>query len=382
MREQAPLQCFEGAADKMLLVSSVLYSALKKTSQDKIRIMKPTIKDVAKLAGVSFKTVSRVINHEPRVDPALQEKVWKAIRELNYQPNQAARGLRGTPSSIGFIYDNPNSNYVIDMQRGILEECRRHNYELVIHPCDTTAPDLINEIFRMLDRSQVGGLVLTPPASEMTEVLEALSQRNIHIVPIISGSQAPEHQEVCVYIDDRTAAQQITEHLIELGHMRIAFLCGEEAHKSSIERLEGYRQALTAHGIEIEPDLILPGKYSFESGVERSKLLLDRTNPPSAIFACNDEIAAGTLFAARLGGIEVPQELSIAGFEDSPFSRQAWPNLTTARQPISDIGRRATSMLIDQIRGNKTQSKQESQGFHPQLILRDSTAPLVSPKAD
>src|SRR5690606_9952263 len=118
--------------------------------------MKPTIKDVAKLAGVSFKTVSRVINHEPRVDPTLQEKVWKAVRELNYQPNQAARGLRGTASSIGFIYDNPNSNYVIDMQRGILEECRRQNFELVIHPCDTTVSDLIDEIFRMLDRSQVG----------------------------------------------------------------------------------------------------------------------------------------------------------------------------------------------------------------------------------
>lgn len=336
--------------------------------------MKPTIKDVAELAGVSFKTVSRVINHEPRVDPTLQEKVWKAIQELNYQPNHAARGLRGTASSIGFIYDNPNSNYVIDMQRGILEECRRQNYELVIHPCDTTAPDLIDEIFRMLDRSQVGGLVLTPPASEMPEVLQALSQRQVHTVPIISGSQEPEGRSPCVYIDDRAAAHQITEHLVELGHTRIAFLCGEEAHKSSIERLEGYRQALQAHGIEADPELILPGKYSFESGVERSKQLLSLANRPSAIFACNDEIAAGTLFAARLSGIEVPKDLSIAGFEDSPFSRQAWPNLTTARQPISEIGRCATTLLINQIRVNKTQSKQESQGFHPQLILRDSTA--------
>lgn len=337
--------------------------------------MKPTIKDVGKLAGVSFKTVSRVINHEPRVDKALQERVWKAIKELNYQPNHAARGLRGTSSSIGFIYDNPNSNYVIDMQRGILEECRRRDYELVIHPCDTTSPDLINEIFHMLDRSRVGGLVLTPPASEMPEVLEALRQRKVSIVPIISDSQAPDTPEPCVYIDDRTAAYQITEHLLELGHKRIAFLCGEEAHKSSTERLEGYRQALKAHEIEIDPELILTGQYSFESGVERSKHLLTLDSRPTAVFACNDEIAAGTLFAARLSGIEVPRDLSIAGFEDSPFSRQAWPNLTTARQPISEIGRRATTLLINQVRANKAPTKQESQGFHPELVLRESTAP-------
>lgn len=287
--------------------------------------MKPTIKDVAKLAGVSFKTVSRVINHEPRVDAKLQEKVWEAIKALNYQPNQAARGLRGATFSIGFIYDNPNSNYVIDMQRGILDECHRQHYELVIHPCDTTSPKLIDEILQMLDRSQVGGLVLAPPASEMPHVLAALSERNIKIVPIISSSEAPQSPSPCVYIDDRAAAQQITEHLISLGHKRIAFLCGDETHKSSSERLQGYYQALQAQGITPDPTLVMAGQYSFESGVTRSKQLLAMNERPSAVFACNDEIAAGTLFAARLSGIEVPQQLAIAGFEDSPFSRRPGP---------------------------------------------------------
>ncbi|MDQ2075919.1 LacI family DNA-binding transcriptional regulator [Marinimicrobium sp. ABcell2] len=337
--------------------------------------MKPTIKDVAKLAGVSFKTVSRVINREPRVGQDLQDKVWKAIKELNYQPNLSARGLRGAASSIGFIYDNPNSNYVIDMQRGILEECHRQGYELVIHPCDTKAPDLLNELFRMLDRSQVGGLVVTPPASEMPQVLEALSQRGVATVPIISGSEPPAGHSPCVYIDDRSAAHQITEYLIELGHRRIAFLCGDEAHKSSTERLEGYLEALREHQIEPTPELILQGQYSFESGVERSKQLLALNERPSAVFACNDEIAAGTLFATRLAGIEVPKDLSIVGFEDSPFSRQAWPNLTTAQQPIAEIGRRATALLINRLRAEKSPSTLDSEGFHPKLILRDSTTP-------
>jgi len=337
--------------------------------------MKPTIKDVAKLAGVSFKTVSRVINREATVGQDLQEKVWQAIKELNYQPNLSARGLRGTASSIGFIYDNPNSNYVIEMQNGILGECRDQGYELVIHPCDAKSPELMDEIFGMIDRSQVGGLVLTPPMSEMPQVLDALSQRKIRFVRILSGSQAPDSRSPCIFIDDRSAAYRITRYLLDLGHKTIAFLGGEEAHKSSTERLEGYRQALKDQGIKPEPKLILEGEYAFESGVKRTRQLLQQKPRPSAVFACNDEIAAGVLFAARLEGVPVPENLSIVGFEDSPFSRQAWPNLTTAQQPNSEIARRATALLVAQIRHKKGQEQPESQGFYPQLVVRDSTCP-------
>src|SRR5690606_18836452 len=119
------------------------------------------------------------INKEGTVGQELQEKVMQAVKELNYQPNLSARLLRGAASSIGFIYDNPNSNYVIDMQTGILGECRRMGYELVIHPCDSKSADIIDEVLNMVDRSQVGGLVLTPPISEMPEVLVALNKRKI-----------------------------------------------------------------------------------------------------------------------------------------------------------------------------------------------------------
>lgn len=336
--------------------------------------MKATIKDVAKLAGVSFKTVSRVINREASVNPELQERVLKAVKELNYQPNLSARLLRGTASSIGFIYDNPNSNYIIEMQKGILGECRRQGYELVIHPCDAKADDLIEEILRMVDRSRVGGLVLTPPMSETPEVLNALIKRKIKFVRILSGSQPPDDKSPCVFVDDRTAAYRITQYLIDLGHKAIAFLGGEEAHKSSGERYEGYKAALKDNRIPLEKKWVVRGEYSFESGVKRSRQLLSNNTRPTAVFACNDEIAAGTLFAARILGIEVPQQLSIVGFEDSPFSRQAWPNLTTAQQPNASIAQQATQLLINCIRQSNS-AKVESEGFYPELIVRDSTCP-------
>ncbi|UTF59876.1 LacI family DNA-binding transcriptional regulator [Gilvimarinus sp. DA14] len=335
--------------------------------------MKPTIKDVAKLAGVSFKTVSRVINNEGTVGQELQDRVWKAVKQLNYRPNLSARGLRGAASSIGFIYDNPNSNYVIDMQKGILDECRKQGYELVIHPCDAANRSIVQEVQEMIDRSRVGGLVLTPPISENPEVLAAIGERNIKFVRVLSGAKAPDDLSPCIYIDDRNAAYAITDHLIKLGHRDIAFLGGDEEHQSSGERLAGYKAALEDNGIKYLAKRFLPGSYSFESGVERTrKLLTSKGENPTAIFACNDEIAAGTLFAARIEGIDVPRSLSIAGFEDSPFSRQAWPNLTTAAQPTSTIAQKAASLLIKSLRESK---KVESEGFYPELIVRESSCP-------
>lgn len=340
--------------------------------------MKATIKDVAKLAGVSFKTVSRVINKEGTVGQDLQDKVAKAIKELNYQPNLSARLLRGAATSIAFIYDNPNGNYVIDMQRGILGECHRQGYELVIHPCDAKSKTIIDELLGMVDRSRVGGLVLTPPISEMPEVITALNKRKLKYVRVLSGATPPDKVSPCVFIDDRTAAYKITQYLIDLGHKSIAFLGGDEAHKSSTERLEGYKTALKDNKLVIDKKMIIGGEYSFESGVKRTRALLSNAIKPTAVFACNDEIAAGTLFAARIQGVDVPQQLSIVGFEDSPFSRQAWPNLTTAQQPIRTIAQHATAILIDVMR--RGEKNVESEGFYPELIVRDSTCPAPSRK--
>ncbi len=338
--------------------------------------MKATIKDVAKLAGVSFKTVSRVINNEPTVGKELQEKVWSAVKELNYQPNLSARQLRGTPSFIAFIYDNPNSHYVIDVQRGILNECRKQGFELVIHPCNAKSKDIHDEITAMVKRSHIAGLILTPPMSEMPSIVELLTELKVNFVRILSASSEPDQLAPCVYIDDRKAGENITQYLIDLGHRNIGFLLGEREHKSSGERYEGYLDALKKNNIPLNPKLVMEGEYSFESGVERTKQMLNSDEKPSAIFACNDEIAAGTLFAARLMGVAVPQSLSIVGFEDSPFSRQTWPKLTTAQQPNDIIAETAAAILINEVKENKGEAGNAiSNDFHPQLIVRDSTCP-------
>ena len=339
--------------------------------------MKATIKDVAKQAGVSFKTVSRVINREPSVSEELRERVWKAIEELNYQPNMSARQLRGAASFIAFIYDNPNSHYVIEMQHGILAECQRNGFELLIHPVSAQQEAVVDELLQVADNSHVAGLVLTPPFSESPEVVDALTERGVQFVRIIAGDGEPDGRGPRVFVDDYRAAYSITEYLIGLGHREIGFLGGEEAHRSSVERLEGYRAALAANGIEPEERFILPGHYTFESGSERAGKLLGLAEPPTAIFACNDEIAAGALFAARINTVPVPQQLSIVGFEDSPFSRQSWPKLTNAHQPNSEVAETAARLLIETIRASRQgdDSPTQDQGFQPRLVIRDSTCP-------
>lgn len=335
--------------------------------------MKATINDVAKLAGVSIKTVSRVMNNEPSVRQATREKVMIAVEELNYQPNLAARNLAGTKSfSIAFIYDNPNAYYVIDMQNGILSACKKQGFELLIHPCDAKADNLLDEVSKMVKHSRIAGLVLTPPFSEQPAFVQQMKDLDIEVVRIVSGDIAPDNIAPCIMVNDHAAAQSITQHLIDLGHKKIAFIAGEAEHRSTIERLKGYKQALVDNTIALDDSLIINGEYSFESGVKGAKALLNRVEKPSAIFSCNDEIAAGALFASRLMGVSIPEQLSITGFENSPFSRQTWPTLTTADQPNQQIAEDAANLLIACTR--KQNINPDIRQYTPQLVVRDSTS--------
>ncbi|MEH6587659.1 MAG: LacI family DNA-binding transcriptional regulator [Halioglobus sp.] len=339
--------------------------------------MNATIKDVAKLAGVSFKTVSRVINREPSVGEELRTRVWAAIEELNYQPNLSARQLRGAGSFIAFIYDNPNSHYVIEMQHGILEECKRQGFGLLIHPTIAGDSDFIREIQQLVSNGHIAGLVLTPPFSESEALIQALDAIDIRHVRILSGDKGCDSSGPCVLVDDYHAAYDITRYLVGLGHRQVAFLGGDPEHASSEQRLQGYRAALSDNGIAQDDKLILPGEYNFDSGSDRTSQLLGMASAPTAIFACNDEIAAGALFAARIKQVAVPQDLSIIGFEDSPFSRQSWPKLTTAHQPNSEIAGSAAKLLIENIRSARLgeEIKPQQRGFKPELVVRDSTCP-------
>ena len=349
--------------------------------------MKVTINDVAARAGVSIKTVSRVINNEPSVRPATRKKVMEAVQALNYQPNLAARNLAGTRSyTIAFIYDNPNAYYVIDMQNGILDACKARGYELLIHPSNSKSPSVHEELRNLVDHSKIAGLVLTPPFSETQSVIDTLKELKVDYVRIVSKSADIDDEESCIQVDDSAAAYAITQHLLQHGHKRIGFLCGGEEHVSTHGRLDGYRRAIKDAGLTIEDDLILKGEYSFDSGVQGAKKLLKSETPPTAIFASNDEMAAGALFAARLMGVDVPEQLSIVGFEDSPFSRQTWPKLTTAHQPNNEIAKCAAALVLSKARSkgsseSGTASKEAgiTREFTPSLVVRDSTGP--SPEA-
>lgn len=338
--------------------------------------MKATINDVAKQAGVSIKTVSRVINNETSVRQLTRDKVQLAVEELNYQPNLSARNLAGAKSfSVAYIYDNPNAYYIIDMQEGILSACKKQGFELLIHPCDAKNPNVTEEVVSMVKQARIAGLILTPPLSEMPEFVKSLVELDVKVVRIMSGDVAPDDLSPCVMVNDREAAQTITQHLIDLGHKDIGFIAGDAEHMSTIERYKGYRRALKASNIDFDKSLIIEGDYSFDSGVSGAKQLMSierNKTRPTAIFSCNDEIAAGALFAARLMNISIPEQLSIVGFENSPFSRQTWPKLTTADQPNDQIAEDAANLLLSQVRKQKNQVTISQ--YVPKLIVRDSSA--------
>ncbi len=336
---------------------------------------KSTIKDVAARAQVSLKTVSRVINDETGVHARTRERVRKAIAELAYQPDPSARSLRSAQAyAIGLLYDNPNPYYVIAMQNGVLSVCRETGYGLQIHPCDATSPTLANEIVQLVANARLAGIVLAPPMSENQALVEILAAHGIRLVRIVSASKDPQDGSACIYVDDRDAAYAITEHLIQLGHQRIGFLWGGKSHGSSWERYNGYADALTDYGIALDDALVVEGDYSFDDGFRGARKLLALPQRPTAIFGSNDEIAAGVLAAARAGGLNVPYDLSIAGFEDSPFSKQSWPALTTAKQATEDIGRLAARRLLADIR-EQVLTVQANTGINPELVVRGSTAP-------
>ena len=336
---------------------------------------KATINHVAQRAGVSIKTVSRVVNNEPNVSPATREKVLAAVAALAYQPNPSARSLASKRTYVlGLLYDNPSANYVIDIQNGALAASRAQGYDLLIHPCDHRCPTLIKEVTGLLDQSRVDGLILTPPLSDMNPLLELLS---VNTLPFVRIAPAVEkHLSPYVATNDRNAAYQMTQQLLALGHRRIGFICGHPVHQAVAGRYQGYCAALRDQGLEVQEEYVVQGFNAFESGEQAARALLALTPRPTAIFAANDDMAAGAMMVAHRLGLAVPAELSVAGFDDTPVAHQIWPSLTTVRQPIQAMAKIAAELLLSQVLDKvlpDTKAELESR-----LIIRDSTGPAPS----
>lgn len=333
---------------------------------------KATINDVANLARVSIKTVSRVLNDEPNVRPLTRARVVEAIARLNYRPSRSARSLAGHRSFlIALLYDNPSTSYVIGIQSGVLAACRDADYQLLIHPCHYQRAGLAEEIVGLARQSHLEGVVLTPPLSEQNGLAAALDAAGIDHVRIAPGRPLAPGRGV--YTNDRAICKRMVEYLVSLGHRRIGFVIGHPDHAAVAQRFEGYRDGLEAAGLRLEPALVAQGMNSFESGIECGRRLLAVRPRPTAIFASNDDMAAGTMAVAHELGLDLPAELSIAGFDDIPLARQLWPPLTTIRQPIAELGRRAGDTLLGRLR-SRSAADAASEVIESELVLRSSTA--------
>lgn len=337
--------------------------------------MKSTIHDVAKRAGVSMKTVSRVLNHEPNVANETRKKVMIAATELRYSPSLAARSLASSKTYlIALLYDNPSPNYIANIQKGATKACREHGYHLVAEPLDITgsaaanAGDISIDVERALERLPVDGAILTPPLCDNGSVIHALQRLKIPYVPVAPSTS---HGGVAiVQMDDVKASKEMTQYLISLGHKKIAFIKGDPYHSATPRRFEGFRAAMRKADLDIRADYVQTGDYHYRSGVAAAETLLGLAEPPTAIFASNDDMAAGVISVANRLGVAVPEALSVGGFDDTPLARILWPQLTTVRQPIEGLGFEAVKLLI-----SKEKKHGVLQTLDHDLIVRGSSGP-------
>jgi len=334
-----------------------------------------TIYDVARRVGVSPMTVSRVVNGESNVRDATREAVQKAMRELQFRPNKAARSLAGASEiRIGLIYNNPSVAYFTEFLMGALEGSGRNGAQLVVDKSKIGDTSAAGAAVRTLVKGGINGMILTAPMSESAELIAELKGLGTAIVGIATGSFSGDI--TCVGIDDFRASYDMTRYLIGQGHKRIGFIKGHPSHSSSRLRLAGFEAAIRDAGAKVDKPRIAQGFYSYRSGMMAADELLTGRLLPTAIFASNDDMASGAMSVAHRKGFDVPKDLSVVGIDDTTASSQ-WPALTTIRQPISEIATTAVEVLISTLRDLKTGREPEFQNIvMPHLLVeRESAAP-------
>jgi LacI family transcriptional regulator len=333
-----------------------------------------TIIDVAEHAGVSIKTVSRVINNVQSVRAPIRERVQRSIEKLDYHPNPSARGLGGNRSYLlGLLYDVSCGYYTTSVLAGVIERSRAAKYQVVMEPCDYNARTLAVDVTRNIRQSRVDGVILTPPLSDLrsvTTVLEGLALPYVRIAP---GKHTDTYRSVCT--NDMESCASMTEQLAALGHQRISFIIGNPDHAAVLDRYRGYLKGLSSCGLRLDKSLVAQGFNSYDSGVQCARKLLNvaANKRPTAIFASNDEMAAGVLAVAHSLGLGVPENLSVVGFDDAPLASQVWPALTTIRQPIPDMAAKAAELLLGILRGEPSDHAKHM--LPSSLTFRHSTGP-------
>lgn len=329
---------------------------------------KATINDVARESGVSKKTVSRVINRSPLLSDETRGRVEAVIRDLGYVPNPQARALAmGRNFLLGLLHDNPNAQMVLNFQEGVLEAIRDTEFALVVRPVNRHSPEMLADVRHFLERQRLYGVLILPPISENDALAELCRELGCGYVRM--GSADLDDEAHMVESNDREAVGQAVDYLVAQGHRHIAWISGPEGFRSARERDEGFLEAMKRHRLHIGPERIAQGNYTFDTGRAAAERLLEVSPRPTAIFASNDEMAAGALHAARQREIEVPGELSLVGFDDTAIAAHIWPPLTTVRWPIVSMARAAAFKLI-----HPAEAKQQPSRFLSDLVRRASVA--------
>jgi LacI family transcriptional regulator len=319
--------------------------------------------DVAKLAGVSAMTVSRVMNGKGLVREATRRKVAEAVAALNYTPNQEARNLAGSkPIRVGFLYSNPSAAYLSEFLVGLLSQSGLNNVQLFVEKCEAGQQEA--EHARRLIENGLDGIILPPPLCDSDAVLSTIAAAAIPAVVVACGE--PDARVGAVSIDDFEAARDMAGHLIALGHQRIGFVVGHPNQTASARRLAGYRAAIADKGADAADELVVQGMFTYRSGLDAAEHLLALAERPTAIFASNDDMAAAAVAVAHRLGLDVPGDLTVTGFDDTALATTIWPELTTVRQPIAGMAREAVQSLVRRVRALR-----EGETDTPELVKMD-----------
>jgi LacI family transcriptional regulator len=349
-----------------------------------------TIHDVAKLAEVSAKTVSRVLNDEPNVREEVRARVRAAAAQLNFRPNMSARRLRGSssrliaaladaPLTLDHLQSDHGGNFLNRFQLGAMRRCRDSAFHLLVELVDLGQPDVDGQVLALLSALKPDGVILTPPSCDNGPILDVLERTGTPFVRF--GPQADAGRGSSVFIDEVAAANEMTRHLAAAGHRDIAFIVGSPRFASAQARLQGFRDAMKALGLRVREAWIRPGDFTFQAGQSCGAALLAGAELPTAVFASNDEMALGVMHAAAAAGLSVPGDISIVGFDDTISARFSIPPLTTIRQPVTEMSMQAADLLISQVTGKAGAETSVQRQSPYELVVRGSVARPVMPRA-
>lgn len=340
---------------------------------------KPTIDDVAVLAGVGRTSVSRVLNNGPNVRPQLREKVLQAVKALNFKVNQQARSLAlGETKKIGIIHASdfdkePNSYYSAGIEIGALRACSDLGYALQTHSINQNSPKVFDLISDIILNNSYAGIILTPPFCDDNNILKMAVSNKFPTISISAGLKQ-NNLVPNIGIDEEKAGYEITLNLINKGHKKFGYIQGIEKHLSAEQRYFGFLRAIKDTNLSEAEMLIKRGNFTFKSGIELAQKILESDNRPSALICANDDMAAGALFSAHKLGLKVPEDISIVGFDDTPVSEIIWPPLTTVHQPLKEFGYAAVKTLVEIIEKRVPLDTCESQLIDFIIVERESAA--------